>query len=56
MEENSIEGNIEILIEKLNKELDFIIENANNTEQLTATRIIAPFSPLPITLENGIAE
>ena len=46
MEENSIEGNIEILIKKLNKELDFLIENANKTEQLTATSIIAMKEPI----------
>ena len=46
MEENSTEGNIEILIKKLNKELDFLIENANKTEQLTATSIIAMKEPI----------
>lgn len=35
-----MEENIEILIEKMNKELDFLIENANKTEQLTATSIM----------------
>ena len=46
MKENSTEGNIEILIKKLNKELDFLIENANKTEQLTATSIIAMKEPI----------
>ena len=38
--------NIEILIEKMNKELDFLIENANKTEQLTATSIITMKQPI----------
>ena len=38
---NSIEEDIEILEEKMNKELDFLIESANKTEQLTAISIIA---------------
>lgn len=41
-----MEENIEILIEKMNKELDFLIENANKTEQLTATSIIAMKEPI----------
>lgn len=38
--------NIEILIEKMNKELDFLIENANKTEQLTATSIMTMKQPI----------
>lgn len=43
---NSIEEDIEILEEKMSKELDFLIENANKTEQLTATSIIAMKEPI----------
>ena len=46
MKENSIEEDIEILEEKMNKELDFLIENANKTEQLTAISIIAMKEPI----------
>lgn len=46
MVENSIEEDIEILEEKMNKELDFLIENANKTEQLTAISIIAMKEPI----------
>lgn len=41
-----MEENIEILIEKMNKELDFLIENANKTEQLTATSIMTMKQPI----------
>jgi hypothetical protein len=41
-----VEENIEILIEKMNKELDFLIENANKTEQLTATSIMTMKQPI----------
>ena len=43
---NSIEEDIEILEEKMNKELDFLIESANKTEQLTAISIIAMKEPI----------
>ena len=46
MKENSREEDIEILEEKMNKELDFLIENANKTEQLTAISIIAMKEPI----------
>ena len=46
MEENSIEEDIKILEEKMSKELDFLIENANKTEQLTAISIIAMKEPI----------
>lgn len=46
MKENSIEEDIKILEEKMNKELDFLIENANKTEQLTAISIIAMKEPI----------
>lgn len=46
MKENSIKEDIEILEEKMNKELDFLIENANKTEQLTAISIIAMKEPI----------
>ena len=42
----SIEEDIEKLEEKMNKELDFLIENANKTEQLTAISIIAMKEPI----------
>lgn len=45
MKENSKED-IKILEEKMNKELDFLIENANKTEQLTAISIIAMKEPI----------
>lgn len=40
------EEDIEILEEKMNKELNFLIENANKTEQLTAISIIAMKEPV----------
>ena len=43
---NSIEEDIKILEEKMNKELNFLIENANKTEQLTAISIIAMKEPI----------
>ena len=43
---NSIEEDIKILEEKMNKELDFLIETANKTEQLTAISIIAMKEPI----------
>ena len=46
MKENSIEEKIKIIKEKMNKELDFLIENANKTEQLTAISIIAMKEPI----------
>lgn len=46
MKENSREEDIKILEEKMNKELDFLIENANKTEQLTAISIIAMKEPI----------
>lgn len=45
-ERSSIEEDIEILEEKMNKELNFLIENANKTEQLTAISIIAMKEPV----------
>ena len=42
MKENSIEEDIE---EKLNKNLDFLIKNANKMEQLTAVNIVAMKQP-----------
>lgn len=45
-ERSSVEEDIEILEEKMNKELDFLIENANKTEQLTAISIIAMKEPI----------
>lgn len=45
MKENSIED-IKKLEEKMNKELDFLIEDANKTEQLTAISIIAMKEPI----------
>ena len=45
MKENSKED-IKILEEKMNKELDFLIENANKTEQLTAISIIVMKEPI----------
>ena len=44
--ENSIAEDIKIIEEKMNKELDFLIENANKTEQLTAISIIAMKEPI----------
>ena len=46
MKENSIEEDIKILEEKMNKELDFLIKNANKAEQLTAISIIAMKEPI----------
>ena len=46
MKGNSREEDIKILEEKMNKELDFLIENANKTEQLTAISIIAMKEPI----------
>ena len=45
-EQSSIEKDIKIIEEKMNKELDFLIENANKTEQLTAISIIAMKEPI----------
>lgn len=40
------EEDIEILEKKMNKELNFLIENANKAEQLTAISIIAMKEPV----------
>ena len=45
-ERSSIEEGIKKLEEKMNKELDFLIEDANKTEQLTAISIIAMKEPI----------
>ena len=46
VKENNIEEDIKILEEKMNKELDFLIENANKTEQLTAISIMTMKQPM----------
>ena len=46
MKENSIEEYVKILEEKMNKELDFFIENASKAEQLTAISMIAMKEPI----------
>lgn len=51
--ENSIEEDIE---EKLNKNLDFLIENANKMEQLTAVNIVAMKQPIILLFLSILSE
>ena len=53
MKENSIEEDIE---EKLNKNLDFLIENANKMEQLTAVNIVAMKQPTLLLFLSILSE
>lgn len=51
-----MENSIEDIEEKLNKNLDFLIENANKMEQLTAVNIVAMKQPIILLFLSILSE